>query len=275
MRAEPPPPAWLALVIGNSRLHWGLFIGDRWLGSWHTPHLTAVQAAGLQVAGFAPGAWPDLGLPGPGAAPPAWPPTPELWLASVVAPQAALLQTYPGLRPVTTAQVPLGHTYPSLGVDRALNLLGAGVTYGWPVLVVDAGTALTFTAGVDQALLGGAIVPGFTLQLRSLHQATDQLPALPAELTTAPPRWATDTATAMVSGVIHTLLAGLEDFIQAWWQDYPQGQVVLTGGDAPLLLAALSHRPQAGGRPLHHDPDLMFWGLRRCRSSPWSSGAWV
>ncbi len=258
-----PGQVWLALVIGNSRLHWGLFIGDRWQGSWHTPHLTTAQAWALQTAGFAPPVWQDLGLAGP-AQPPPWPPTPELWLASVVAPQAALLQTYPGLRCVTTAQVPLAHTYPSLGVDRALSLLGAGLTYGWPVLVVDAGTALTFTAGVDQALLGGAIAPGLSLQLRSLHQATDQLPALPTGLIEAPPRWATDTPGAMISGVFHTLVAGLEDFIQAWWRDYPQGAVVLTGGDAPLLLAALHRRPGARAMPLHHDPDLMFWGLGQC-----------
>lgn len=262
-----PAPAWLALVVGNSRLHWGLFRGEIWQGSWHTPHLTAPEAAQLLAAGFAPRLWGQLGLPGPrtGASLEPWPATPELWLASVVAPQVALLQTYPGLRPVTTAQVPLARTYPSLGVDRALSLLGAGLTYGWPVLVVDAGTALTFTAGVDQALRGGAIAPGLSLQLRSLHQATDQLPAIPAGLIGDPPRWATDTPGAMVSGVFHTLLAGLEDFIQAWWRDYPQGAVVLTGGDAPLLLAALHHRPGARGMPLHHDPDLMFWGLRQCR----------
>ncbi len=34
---------WIALVIGNSRWHWGAFEGDRWLGSWHTLHLTEAQ----------------------------------------------------------------------------------------------------------------------------------------------------------------------------------------------------------------------------------------
>jgi len=44
---------------------------------------------------------------------------------------------------------------------RALAVLGAGKKYGFPCLVIDAGTALTFT-GVDRdkKLVGGAIDPG-------------------------------------------------------------------------------------------------------------------
>ena len=65
--------------------------------------------------------------------------------------------------------IPLEGLYPSLGVDRALALWGAGATWGFPCLVIDGGTALTLTGGNgDGFLVGGAILPGLRLQLQSL-----------------------------------------------------------------------------------------------------------
>jgi hypothetical protein len=31
--------AWLALIIGNSRLHWAWFMGEKLQQAWDTPHL--------------------------------------------------------------------------------------------------------------------------------------------------------------------------------------------------------------------------------------------
>ncbi|MFM7470010.1 MAG: type III pantothenate kinase, partial [Nodosilinea sp.] len=221
---------WLALVVGNSRLHWGAFNGDRWQGSWHTPYLSRTQLAQLKSGSFGPSRWQELGIATPLQIPGLS--FPQLWMASVVQSQADLVrdvcQDYPGLHLVTLSQVPLAHTYGSLGVDRALALVGAGVGYGWPVLVIDGGTALTFTAGAEGSLVGGAIVPGIALQLRSLHEATDQLPPLAAQPLAWPRRWACNTAEAMASGILHSLVAGVTDFITNWWQDFPGGQVVIT-----------------------------------------------
>lgn len=265
--SQSPDDPWLALVVGNSRLHWGAFSGDRWQGSWHTPYLSKHQLAHLRAGGFKPSLWFDLAMATP--LQPTGLPWPEFWVASVVQPQANLVrdvcQDYPGLHLVTLSQVPLTHTYPSLGVDRALALVGAGAVYGWPVLVIDGGTALTLTAGVNQGLMGGAILPGIALQLRSLHDATDQLPPVTAQILTWPARWARDTATAMTSGILHSLVAGVADFIMTWWQDFPGGQVVITGGDGPTLLAGLNHRDQELASQLNYDPDVVFWGLRLCR----------
>ncbi len=81
-------------------------------------------------------------------------------MASVVKAPLTWLASYANVHPIATAQVPLQNTYPTLGVDRTLALVGAGDVWGWPVLVIDCGTALTFTAGADQSLIGGAILPG-------------------------------------------------------------------------------------------------------------------
>jgi type III pantothenate kinase len=259
---------WLALVVGNSRLHWGAFAGAQWLGAWHTPHLLPDQAHTLMESGFAAWAWasfaketwesepPDLGTP---TAPI------DLWMAALVEEQGDLWRQYTHCHEVTTNQVPLGQTYPTLGVDRALALVGAGDTYGWPVLVVDGGTALTLTAGADQSLVGGAIWPGLRSQFRALHDYTDGLPLISPDVRTLPPRWATTTAEAMASGVLYSQLAGLRDFITDWRQRYTGGQVVFTGGDGPILAAALIAQNPDWAGIIQVDSALAFWGLRVCR----------
>jgi type III pantothenate kinase len=58
-------------------------------------------------------------------------------------------------------------------------LRGAGVLHGWPCMVVDAGTALTFTrGGTDGLLLGGAILPGLGLSLK-VRQDSAMLDKMP------------------------------------------------------------------------------------------------
>ncbi|MGB3136752.1 MAG: pantothenate kinase [Nodosilinea sp.] len=257
---------WLALVIGNSRWHWGAFEGDRWLGCWHTAHLSEAQVQVLKRHSFSPSAWslldPAVTLPPAVVKRQAFP---ELWMASVVDAPVPWLADHPLLHQVTTAEVPLHNTYPTLGVDRALALVGAGETWGWPVLVIDCGTALTFTAGAEGRLLGGAILPGVRSQLRALHTHTDRLPALNLDPSADPwpQRWATDTAGAIASGILHTQLAGMRDFIQAWRQDWPRGAVVLTGGDSLAYYHVVSQSPLA--QRISHDLELGFWGLRVCR----------
>lgn len=267
---------WLALIIGNSRWHWGAFEGDgqspasesqRWLGSWHTAHLSEAQMDELQRGRFALSAWQQLGIV---TALPADPEDgnqkhPEIWLASVVNTPLAWLRNYANVHLLTTARVPLQNTYATLGVDRALALVGAGAVWGWPVLVIDCGTALTFTAGADQSLIGGAILPGLRSQFRALHSHTDRLPALEFNPDAWPQRWATNTAEAIASGILHTQIAGICDFIRAWASDYPGGAVVLTGGDSEVVIRALQKQTPSLAQRIEHDLNLGFWGVRVCR----------
>lgn len=273
---EPQPPIvprylvdriWLGLVVGNTRLHWGGFAGTQWLGGWHTAHLQLSQVQRLQAAGLTVGAWQQLGWRVP--LPPDSGPFP-LAIASVVPQQTQIWQVYAGAwicdRTFFTAQ--FQQTYPTLGLDRLLNLLGAGDTYGWPTLVIDAGTALTLSAADRQRFLGGRIAPGLALQAQALTQGTAALPpiTLPDSL---PPRWGGDTPSAIHSGIVHSVLAGLRAALVDWRQQYPQGSMVLTGGDGPRLQGYC--RQQYGTEDvtagLSLDPNLAFWGLRRWRLS--------
>lgn len=260
--------SYITLMIGNSRLHWAWFVGSTLQEAWDTNHLSVSQVQQLTrpwASGIMPGEIfpsqlvsrhsPDSQLP--------------LYLASVVPAQTKLWQTYLATQVITLEDVPLSGLYPTLGIDRALALLGAGETYGYPILVIDAGTALTFT-GVNshRHLIGGAILPGLGLQLKSLTQQTATLPStqLPLQL---PTRWAVQTSTAIESGVLYTILAGIRDFITDWRRQFPESPVVLTGGDSGLLLhylqtltsSTLLNDPEAEAQKVISDSHLIFWGI--------------
>ncbi len=178
-------------------------------------------------------------------------------IASVVPHIITYWHSLPQTQILTTSDVPLQGLYASMGVDRALAAFGASETYGYPVLVIDAGTALTLT-GLDanKTLVGGAIVAGLRSQFSSLHQNTSALPDIPIP-ETLPSRWATDTIGAMQSGVAQILLAGLQVYIDDWRSQFPDSQVILTGGDRDYL-------ERWGLQVDVIDKNLIFWGILHC-----------
>ncbi|MBE9038491.1 pantothenate kinase [aff. Roholtiella sp. LEGE 12411] len=260
---------WLALEIGNSRLHWALFTGETLECVWDTDHLpesVIQQIAQCRTLDDLPTevfpfskhserqqeiiAETSSCLP--------------IFLASVVPKQTALWQKYPYIRVIALEQLPLMGMYPTLGIDRALALWGAGKTWGFPMLVIDAGTALTFTgADANQCLVGGAILPGIGLQFATLGQKTGQLPLMETRnFTSLPPRFALNTQEAIQSGVIYTLLAGIKDFIETWWNLFPEGKIAIKGGDRTLLINYLQAQFPKIAAHLIVEPNLIFWGIQ-------------
>jgi len=286
---------WLALMIGNSRLHWAWFVREKLKAAWDTEHLPATvvqQLANCRTLADFPA---EISLPhqlnqksktrpedfsvreafstGVAARSPVRgrqnpKSLPPLYLASVVPHQTALWQAYPDVHLITLDQIPLQGIYPTLGIDRALALWGAGEAYGFPILVIDAGTALTFTAAdVNCFLVGGAILPGLGLQLQSLSQRTANLPLVEIKNgLSLPQRWALNTPKSIQSGAIYTITAGIRDFIQAWWQEFPASGVVMTGGDGNLLLTYLRSRFPEIASKVVFEPHLIFWGMRSLKS---------
>lgn len=235
------PATWLALAIGNSRYHWAEFVGDALCQTWDTPHP-------LEIGAFNEFRGLDH--------------LPTLWIASVVPEQSQLWATYPNVRFVTLKDIPLAGLYPTLGIDRALALWGAIAQYGGPVLVIDGGTALTFTgADGEPRLVGGAILPGLRLQFQALQRGTAALPwvDLPDPL---PPRWATDTESAIASGILYTAIAGIQAYIHAWLEQFPNSSIVLTGGDGEYLAR---HLASSSNPPIHWEPNLIFCGIQGVR----------
>lgn len=138
-----------------------------------------------------------------------------------------------------------------LGVDRWLAMLGAVAL--WPqqsMLVVDAGTALTLD-WVDESgqHLGGWIIPGFRLQQKAVIGSTAKV--FNNSMQHAQLALGVDTSSCLQNGCLSAAVAVIMQAVQL----QHCSKVILTGGDADLLLPHLSLlNPQV-------EPLLIFHGL--------------
>lgn len=240
----------LMLAIGNSRLHWAWFEDNLLVEAWNTKHLLNNINSDFILENVLPSQLTKQKLTNV-----------PIYIASVVPKQTEIWKSYPNLNVLTLENIEIKDIYPTLGIDRALTLWGGGETYGYPCLVIDGGTALTFT-GVDihKKLIGGAILPGLRAQFVTLNQKTAALP--PVELPTAlPSRWALDTEKAIASGIIYTTIAGIYSYILDWQQQHPDSQVILTGGDGEILQQYLKQQYPDLKSVIKCDRNLIFHGM--------------
>jgi type III pantothenate kinase len=242
----------IGLSIGNSRYHWAWFLNTKFQSSWDTEYLNIDRY--LDFLPIDCRRIIDQNQSESDRIP--------IYLVSVVPSQTEIWQQFPQVKLITLADIPLFNLYPTLGIDRALTAFGAGNIYGYPILVIDGGTALTIT-GIDNnhRLVGGAILPGLRLQLRSLCTGTAALPEiiLPPQL---PPRWSDNTPGSIASGVLYTVSAGVSDFIRDWQQLFPASYIILTGGDGELLTGYLQANLSVDlAEQIRFDRDLLFGGL--------------
>ena len=128
----------------------------------------------------------------------------------------------------------------TIGADRLANAAGAVARYGAPVIVIDFGTALTFSVISDtRGFIGGAIAPGLTLMTDYLAERTALLPDVPS----APIQRAVGRSTeeairigadygfpGMVRGVLDHLM---QPFVSS------DVRVIATGGDAARFVKRL------------------------------------
>lgn len=149
------------------------------------------------------------------------------------------------------SRIPMG-----LGADRLAAILGA--TYlcpHRPLLVVDAGTCLTYDyLSAEGVYLGGSISPGLSLRLQAMHEHTALLPLVP--LHGDAPLVGHDTATALRSGVVHGARFEIEGFFAA---DRRQR------GDVTLFFAGADPLPfsEEVKKHLVAEPLLVAIGLNR------------
>jgi type III pantothenate kinase len=124
-----------------------------------------------------------------------------------------------------------------------------------PVLIVDAGTAVTYDLLlVDGRQLGGLILPGIEMMRGSLLEGT-RIPSAEPDALIRP--WATDTTAAVTSGPLQALAALAERLYERLATEARAvPELVVTGGDAERLLSALD-------RPVRYEPSLVLQGLAR------------
>lgn len=145
------------------------------------------------------------------------------------------------LTPDTPLPVRVDYTTPTtLGADRVAAAVGAWADYaGRPILVVDAGTAVTYDfVDAEGTYHGGNIAPGISMELRALHEFTARLPLVPfpenmpalcSEL------FGRDTRTAIALGAVYSVVSS----IHYYRSRLPRETVVVLGGGCGHHLASV------------------------------------
>jgi type III pantothenate kinase len=154
----------------------------------------------------------------------------------------------------------VGIDYPkprSIGADRLANAAAAAELYGFPAVVVDFGTAVTFDViSEGRAYVGGVIAPGLEAMTNFLYQRTALLPRISLK----EPRRAVGKSTieAMFSGALFGYRGLVREILaRIKAEQFAQKKVcvIATGGYARLIAAGL---PEIGVIR----PHLTLEGLR-------------
>ncbi|SCI31267.1 MULTISPECIES: type III pantothenate kinase [unclassified Romboutsia] len=123
-----------------------------------------------------------------------------------------------------------------VGADRIVNAVAGIEKYGYPLILVDFGTATTFCAISDKGeYLGGTIAPGIKISSEALFQRASKLPRV--ELLKPGTSICKTTVSAMQSGIIYGYVGLVDKIISMMKDELNCGpvRVVATGGLAPLI----------------------------------------
>lgn len=152
--------------------------------------------------------------------------------------------------PITNAY----ETPHTLGYDRIAGVVAASNLFpNIHCLVIDAGTAITYDLITsDKTYIGGAISPGIQLRFRALNEFTGKLPlGRINELKTFPCK---NTIDCIEHGVMHGVIAEINEYIQLCRQTYSPLQIIITGGDSLFLVKYVKNT-------IFVEPNLVAKGL--------------
>jgi type III pantothenate kinase len=141
-----------------------------------------------------------------------------------------------------------------LGSDLLVDSVAAANLYPKPVIIVDMGTATTFSVvDEDNCMIGGAIMPGVRISVNALSERTAQLPHINIE---APKKAiGTNTIDCMRSGVVFGAAAMIDGMIDRFEEELgKECFVVATGG---LAEEVCKHTK----RKIEYNKNLILEGL--------------
>jgi type III pantothenate kinase len=220
----------VAIDAGNSRIKWGCYLDGNWQSTGAVSHeqLQLLERA-LQTIG-----------------------DPERIVISNVAGEevrSALTKILAGFTAqpewITAQKQQCGvlnhYEDPAkLGSDRWAALIAAHHLQPGPLVVVNAGTALTVDALTGNGeFLGGLIVPGIQLMMRALTTATAHAHAEQGEFVTFP----RNTLNAVYSGALNAALGSIQRIAVALTErEGSSASCMVSGGAAETLLAHIVPR---------------------------------
>jgi type III pantothenate kinase len=245
----------LAIDIGNTNIKIGIFDGDELRATWNIAtgiHRTADEYGGVLLNLMERKKVSSSKITG-------------IALCSVVPPLVPafveLCRKYLDCEPlVVEAGVKTGMRIRldnprEVGSDRVVDAVAAQHLYGKPLIIVDLGTATTFSVVSQEGdYLGGAIAPGIVIATEALYTRTAALPRI--RLSRPEQAIGRSTVAAMQSGIIFGHVGLIEGMIRRIEQELgSKAKVIATGGQAYFLAQEI---------PIIEivNPDLTLIGLR-------------
>lgn len=143
-----------------------------------------------------------------------------------------------------------------VGADRVCDAVAVASLYGAPAIVVDFGTATTFSAvDCDGAFIGGAIAPGVMTASDALFSKASKLPKV--DISRPKNVIGKNTVAAMQSGIFFGTIGMVEEIVGRMKAEmgFEGIKVVATGGLAGLVAKETSAIDLV-------DPDITLQGLR-------------
>lgn len=232
----------LAIDIGNTNIVFGVYNNDKWLNHWRiqTDHLktadeykvifrsllTADKICRTAVS--------------------------EIILSSVVPsllhPFQEMLSglfneaTINKVHPLIYEKLPVKILNPyQIGSDLVANAVAAFQKYGNNTMVIDFGTALTFTTiGRDTEILGVAISPGLRTAVGALAGQTAQLPQI--HLTPPPSVLGKNTIHAIQAGVVYGFTGLVDSIVERTETEMNVELTVVATGGLSKIVAPLTKK---------------------------------
>jgi type III pantothenate kinase len=134
--------------------------------------------------------------------------------------------------------VPLRNLYKNpkaVGQDRLIGAYAGSTLYGYPLVIIDFGTAITFdVVSPKREYLGGVIVPGIQLSLNSLHEKTALLPMVKFK---NPPFSVIgkNTTDSILNGIFYGYASLCDGVIKKIKEEIGPCRVIATGGHCQIM----------------------------------------
>ena len=135
---------------------------------------------------------------------------------------------------VKTGMNILAEIHNQLGADIVASSVAAIQKYPQPIIVIDMGTATTFSYLSESTYKGCVIIPGVRIAVEALSGRAAELPHISLEQ--PPSIFGRSTIDAMRSGVLYGNAAMIDGMIQRMEAEAkPVATVVMTGGNAEMI----------------------------------------
>jgi len=226
----------LAIDIGNTNIHLGLWNGDGWRLSWRarTVENKMADEYAVLVRNFLDTAHVGIGAISGVIVSSVVPTLTHAFeeLSQRYLNQKAIIVTY---QTKTGIKIEIDQPQQA-GADRIVNTAGVVALYQYPAIVIDFGTATTFdVVSAEGAYIGGAIAPGINLAHDALVSRAAQLHKI--DLVPPPDAIGKNTIHAMQSGIFWGYVGLVEGLVVRIKESLAseKTKVYATGGLAPIF----------------------------------------